>query len=651
MVLGDTPAFQNHWPQVVVLGVCTVFGELKPVQVLPRRFSIHGAGSVTTSTAFAFALLLLAGPAPAAASLAVGTIIADLSNHKAWYKALYNLGQYTLSLAAAATVISGLSGSWLLLEGGRVTADDVVPIIGASVVFFVVNSTLVGLVVSLAQRLPVVRGIYEELTAQAPVDGLLLGIAPVVAVVATFNLGLIPFLLLPVAAVYMSARASLEKEHQALHDALTELPNRTLFREVVADAIRHPLGMSAVLLIDLDRFKEINDTLGHHIGDLLLREVGPRLRGVVREDDLVARFGGDEFGIFVRNVESTEQALEIAGRARAALNDPFVVEDLLLHVEGSIGIALVPEHGTDVDTLLQRADVAMYMAKETHSGSRLYTPDRDPNSRRRLTLLSDLRSAIDNGDLLLHYQPKADLHTGRVTDVEALVRWLHTDLGLVPPNDFIPLAERSGLIAPLTEYVLREAIEHTARWQRQGIDLRVSVNLSVRSLMDLELPSRVEALLVEAGLPASKLVLEITESTIMADPVRAMRVLQPLADMGVGLSIDDFGTGYSSLAYLRQLPISEIKIDRSFVTHMTTDDNDAVIVRSTIELARNLGLEVVAEGVETAEAWDALASLGCDYVQGYFLSKPLPADELVLRLAELARSWPVPVRSVGAERH
>jgi EAL domain-containing protein (putative c-di-GMP-specific phosphodiesterase class I) len=293
----------------------------------------------------------------------------------------------------------------------------------------------------------------------------------------------------------------------------------------------------------------------------------------------------------------------------------------------------------------------MYMAKETHSGSRLYTPDRDPNSRRRLTLLSDLRSAIDNGDLLLHYQPKADLHTGRVTDVEALVRWLHTDLGLVPPNDFIPLAERSGLIAPLTEYVLREAIEHTARWQRQGIDLRVSVNLSVRSLMDLELPSRVEALLVEAGLPASKLVLEITESTIMADPVRAMRVLQPLADMGVGLSIDDFGTGYSSLAYLRQLPISEIKIDRSFVTHMTTDDNDAVIVRSTIELARNLGLEVVAEGVETAEAWDALASLGCDYVQGYFLSKPLPADELVLRLAELARSWPVPVRSVGAERH
>jgi EAL domain-containing protein (putative c-di-GMP-specific phosphodiesterase class I) len=328
-----------------------------------------------------------------------------------------------------------------------------------------------------------------------------------------------------------------------------------------------------------------------------------------------------------------------------------MVEDLLLHVEGSIGIALVPEHGTDVDTLLQRADVAMYMAKETHSGSRLYTPDRDPNSRRRLRLLSDLREAIDNEDLLLHFQPKADLRTGQVTDVEALVRWLHSDLGLVPPNDFIPLAERSGLIAPLTEYVLRQAVEHTADWRRRGIDLRVSVNLSVRSLMDLDLPSRVEALLAEVALPADRLVLEITESTIMADPVRAMRVLQPLADMGVGLSIDDFGTGYSSLAYLRQLPISEIKIDRSFVTHMTTDDNDAVIVRSTIELARNLGLEVVAEGVETADAWEALAALGCDYVQGYFLSKPLPAAELEVRLAQLDRSWPVSRGPVGAKRH
>ncbi|MDQ1373567.1 MAG: hypothetical protein QOJ09_905, partial [Actinomycetota bacterium] len=314
-------------------------------------------------------------------------------------------------------------------------------------------------------------------------------------------------------------------------------------------------------------------------------------------------------------------------------------------VEGSIGVALAPEHGTDIDILLQRADVAMYMAKETHTGTRLYTPDKDPNSRRRLTLLSDLRAAIENRELVLHYQPKADLRSREIHDVEALVRWIHPDLGLIPPNDFIPLAERSGLIAPLTEYVLTEAIDRAADWRLRGIDLRVAVNLSVRSLMDLELPNRVAAMLAVAGLPAAYLELEITESTIMADPVRAMRVLQPLADMGVRLSIDDFGTGYSSLAYLRQLPIAEIKIDRSFVAAMTTSENDAVIVRSTVEMAKNLGLEVVAEGVETPDVELALDRLGCDYMQGYLLSRPLPADELEACIADLRQQWaprPVP---------
>jgi EAL domain-containing protein (putative c-di-GMP-specific phosphodiesterase class I) len=281
----------------------------------------------------------------------------------------------------------------------------------------------------------------------------------------------------------------------------------------------------------------------------------------------------------------------------------------------------------------------MYVAKDTHSGSRLYTPDDDPHSRRRLKLLSDLRTALEHRDLVLHYQPKADFRTGRISDVEALVRWIHPDLGLVPPNDFIPLAERSGLIGPLTEYVLLEAIERAADWRGRGLDIRVSVNLSVRSLMDLELPNRVGVMLAEANLPASFLELEITESTVMADPVRAKRVLQPLADMGVRLSIDDFGTGYSSLAYLRQLPISELKIDRSFVSAMTTSENDAVIVRSTVEMAKNLGLETVAEGVETPEEEAALQRLGCDFLQGYLLSRPLPADELEAAFPELATRW------------
>ena len=631
----EAPA-KLHWGHVLVLAACTIVGELKPVPLTWRQ-SRGSGGAITISTAFAFALLLLSGGAAAAVSLALASVISDVYMRRSWYKALYNVGQYILSLSAAALTVLALTGEPALLADGLVHGDDVVPLVAASLAFFLVNNSLVGTVIALAQHRAVPTMLVREFAEQGPTDALLFAMAPVVVVVAASTLGLMPLLLLPVAAIYMGANASKEKEHQALHDSLTGLPNRTGFRDAVADDLREAgRTISAVMIIDLDRFKEINDTLGHHLGDLLLKEVGPRLAEAVRGADFVARFGGDEFGIFLPDIGSEEKAVEVAGRVRAAIAHPFIVEDLLLHIEGSIGIALTPDHGEDVDTLLQRADVAMYTAKETHSGYRLYTPDRDPHSRRRLTLLSDQRSAIDRHELVLHFQPKADAVTGRVTDVEALVRWMHPEMGLVPPNDFIPLAERSGLIGPLTDYVLDHAVSTIAAWRAEGIDLRVAVNLSVRSLMDLELPERIAALLARADVPATALALEITESTIMGDPVRALRVLQPLADMGIRLSIDDFGTGYSSLAYLRQLPISEIKIDRSFVTNMITDENDAVIVRSTIEMAKNLGLEIVAEGVETAEVASALAALGCDYIQGYLLSKPLPAEELLPRLGEIA---------------
>ena len=460
-----------HWPQVAVLGLCAVVGELRPVTIV-TRYSANGSGSFTTSSAFAFALLLMAGPAAAATSLAIGTLLADIG--RGWQKAAYNLGQYCLSVLAAGFVMERLSGDVVLMQRGSVEPSDVVPLIAGALAFYVVNGGLIGAVLAIAQRSSIIRSIVSELLSEAPVDCLLLGMSPVVVVVSTQTLGLIPLLLAPVLALYRSAKASLDKEHQALHDALTGLPNRVFFHHAVGAGIEaRPEGTFAVMLIDLDRFKEINDTLGHHIGDLLLREVGPRLREAVREEDLVARFGGDEFAIYVPDVGNVEQALEIAGRARAALADPFTVEDLQLHVEGSVGIALAPEHGTDVDTLLQRADVAMYIAKESHGGSRLYTPDEDPNSRRRLRLLSDLRAAIENRELVLHYQPKADLRTRHIGDVEALVRWMHPELGLVPPNDFIPLAERSGLIAPLTEFVLSEAIERAADWRRRNVPLRV----------------------------------------------------------------------------------------------------------------------------------------------------------------------------------
>ena len=644
-------ATRANWPQALVLAGCAVIGELRPVR-LPALRASRDPGMITTTTAFGMALLLVSGPLAAAAALSLATVMADTLMRRGWQKTLYNAGQYILSVGAAALVLTRLAGTPLLLVDGRVDAYDAVPLIAGSVVFSLVNNGLVGAVVSLSQHRPVLVGIWREVIDQAVIDALLLSMAPIIGVVAASTLGLIPMLLLPVAAIYMSAHASTEKERQALHDALTGLPNRTRFWGAVAEDLENAGDtLSAVMIIDLDRFKDINDTLGHHIGDLLLKEVGPRLRAAVRESDVVARVGGDEFAIFLPDVGSEDAVTEITDRVRAAIADPFVIGDLLLHVEGSIGITLAPVHGTDVDTLLQRADVAMYMAKETHSGSRLYTPDRDPHSRRRLTLLSDLRVAIDEGELVLHYQPKADVRTGRVTDVEALVRWHHKDLGMVPPNDFIPLAERSGLIGPLTDYVLDHAVRAAAAWHREDIGVRVAVNLSVRSLMDLDLPGRIAGLLSWHGVPATALELEITESTIMSDPVRALRVLQPLADMGIRLSIDDFGTGYSSLAYLRQLPITEIKIDRSFVANITTDDNDAVIVRSTIEMAKNLGLEVVAEGVETQEVCAALASLGCDYVQGYLLSKPLPAEELPARLAELAHEWPGRLARAAVPHH
>jgi diguanylate cyclase (GGDEF)-like protein len=642
LVARDVGALVGRPAVLAVLAFCTVLGEIRPVQILPRRQTAGGGGgTVTTSTTFAFAILLMAGPAVAAVTLAAASLMADAIHRKAVHKALFNLAQYTLSVAGAGLVLRLLASSTPLVGSGRVEGDDLLPLAAAIVTFFVVNNMMISAVVALFLRAPLLSHVAQVLRYQAPIDGLLLGMAPVVVVVADQNLGLIPFLLLPVTAVYMSTQASLEKEHQALHDALTGLPNRALFHDVVDEALgRAGDGVTAaVMLIDLDRFKEINDTLGHHIGDRVLREVGPRLQESLRTQDVVARLGGDEFAIFVEDADPTV-ARDIVERVLTGLSVALTVEELSLHVDGSIGIALYPDHGQDVDTLLQRADVAMYAAKEEHSGYQVYSPDRDPYSLRRLTLLSELRGAVERGELVLHFQPKADLRTGRVTDAEALVRWNHPTLGMVPPNDFVPLAERSGLIGPLTEHVLRQAVGRAAEWRRRGIDLRVSVNLSVHNLMDAGLPQLVEQVLAAHAVDASVLELEITETTIMTDPMRALRVLQPLSDMGVRLSIDDFGTGYSSLAYLRQLPISEIKIDRSFIAGMESSENDAIIVRSTIDLARNLGLEVVAEGVETAEGLATLEAMHCDYIQGYYLSRPVPAEELPSRLGQLAAFWP-----------
>jgi diguanylate cyclase (GGDEF)-like protein len=428
-------------------------------------------------------------------------------------------------------------------------------------------------------------------------------------------------------------------EHQALHDALTDLPNRTLFHDRVHQALasaRREHLAAAVMIMDLDRFKEVNDTLGHASGDELLKQVGLRLRDSLRESDTVARLGGDEFGVLLPKVVDAEAAVAVARKLRTTLEEPFTLHGLALRMEASIGIALFPDHGSDVQSLLQRADVAMYVAKEHPSGCEVYARERDEYSPDRLTLLTELRRAIDRGQLFLHYQPKADLRTGDIQGVEALVRWQHPERGMVPPDEFIPPAQKTGVITPLTMFVLDEALRQCRTWALQGMELCVAVNLSTRNLLDVHLPDTVGELLARREVPARLLELEITESTILADPVRAMQILSRLDKMGIRLAIDDFGTGYSSLAYLKRLPVDELKIDKSFILGMEESENDAVIVRSTIDLGRNLGLRVVAEGVETAKAWNRLVSLGCDIAQGYYLSRPVPADQLTEWLRERA---------------
>jgi diguanylate cyclase (GGDEF)-like protein/PAS domain S-box-containing protein len=432
-------------------------------------------------------------------------------------------------------------------------------------------------------------------------------------------------------------RQSELNEHQARHDGLTGLPNRVLFEDRIQQAVAgagRDGGRAAVLMMDLDRFKEVNDALGHHAGDALLREVGIRLQSVLRSTDTVARLGGDEFGLLLPRQEAADDVVGALEKIRSALERPVLVQDLLLSIEGSIGVALAPDHGGDVETLLRRADIAMYAAKRQNLPYAFYDEASDTRDPSRLTLVGELRRALDERELVLYYQPKARLESGRVSSVEALIRWNHPTRGLVLPDEFIPFARHTGLIKPLTLYVIEESLRQCAAWRRDGLTLAVAVNLAMQSLLDVQFPTHVEALLRRFDVDPSLLELEITESTMLVDPSRTGCILERLSAMGIRLSIDDFGTGYSSLAYLKRLPIDEIKIDRSFVMQMASDDDNAAIVRSTIDLGRNLGLDVVAEGVETQEAWEMVVSLGCTSAQGYYLSRPVPPAELFAWLRE-----------------
>ncbi len=422
----------------------------------------------------------------------------------------------------------------------------------------------------------------------------------------------------------------------AYWDSLTGLPNRARFREEVGAAIRAAADARpadggpasvAVLMLDLNRFKHVNDVLGYSVGDQVLVGLAERLvRVIARDGDLVARLSGDEFAVLLRNVD-VAQAQSVARRIEQSLDQPLVLADHRVDMGAGIGIACWPQHAEDGDALLVRAEMAMYAAKRRGDGPALYDPAIDATSAQTLTLISELRQAVDRGELRLYLQPKLALDNGSVVGAEALVRWQHPQRGLVPPVQFIPFAEQTGFIRHLTMWVFEEAARHWQVLADEGLQLRLSVNLSTRDLLDIDLPQKFGALLVKHLVPAAAFCLEITESAIMDDPQRALATLDALSAMGFKLSIDDFGTGYSSLAYLKRLPVDELKIDQSFVRNMQSDRDDAMIVRSTIDLAHNLGIMVVAEGVETAEAWNLLRELKCDHAQGYHMGRPMPVSE------------------------
>jgi len=491
--------------------------------------------------------------------------------------------------------------------------------------FFVVNTGVVGVAVALYQEAPIVRYFRHDAGFVAITSAAMLLLAPIVIAATAYSVVLIPLCLAPVVAIYHATCKSARSAYEARHDSLTGLPNRAVFRDAVVQAIENERQESCVMLIDLDRFKDVNDTLGHRYGDLLLQQVVERFRGELDDDDVVARLGGDEFGVLCTGT-SRAQSLLAAQRLAHSLREPFELEQMVVDTQASIGVALFPGDGDGIETLLQKADVAMYQAKEKRTEVALYDERHDHHSPAKLALTVELRAALDREEIVVWYQPVLDLRTEKILAVEALVRWEHPQLGLLLPTSFVNMAEHTNIIKPLTHKVIELSLAQVTEWRKLGFDIAVAVNISAQVLVEDDFTERVLLALEEADIPPSRLKLEVTESTLMADPVVARSVLQRLDQSGVEISIDDFGTGYSSLAYLADLPVSEVKIDQSFVGRMAEGSSETVIVSSTIDLAHHLRLRATAEGVEDAALLPDLEQLGCDAVQGYAICRPLDGE-------------------------
>ena len=614
----ETSSTLDGW-WIPAFAVAIILGECFPVRLWGTD------GEATVSQGFSLALLWLAGPVPVLLIQAAAVGAAELaSRRRKPRRMMFNIAQLSLAWMAAAFAMDlvGGQGSPLVQDSGTVVLAIVAMTAGGAA-YSVVNMLLTGAAAALATG----KRLIEVLSAYARVElitgSLLTGFAPVIAAIVQEAPLLLPLLGFPLAAVRFGGNALARSERDAMHDALTGLPNRAHVRLKLGELLR--TGPVAVLFADLDRFKDVNDSLGHDVGDLLLRRIGEQLTAELPSGTHVARLAGDEFAVLAPGAGELE-ANELALKFHALLRDVPDVDGMRLDMGVSIGIALAPDHGDDPHVLFKRAEIAMYEAKQRRNATAVYRPGTDEAAAERLHLARDLRDAIAARTLDVHYQPKLDLRTGEVTGVEALARWTHPTRGPIPPGVFVPLAEAGGLIGELGSAVLEMAVAQVARWRTDGLDIKVAVNLSVRRLLDEGVVEEVAAVLARHDVPGSGLELEITESVFLDDPERAQVVLRELADLGVSLAVDDYGTGYSSLAYLRDLPVSTLKLDRAFVKGLPGSAADEAIVESTLVLARSLGLEVVAEGVEDDIMLRAVTRLGCQQAQGYHIGRPARAD-------------------------
>ena len=622
----SAPQVSDGWG-VLVLGVAMMIAERLAVP-LPR------SGAVSVATIPHIVAVLLLPPSLSITAAGAAMLVDQLVGRAGLRKTVFNVSSVMLTVGVSAMVAdwAGLQPDTL----GRPDQWQQVPaFLLVAAVYYAATNLLVSTIVSISSGTPIRRSLFDNATFAVPAELGVCGIGALVALLWVLSppwilLILFPAVISQVTLMYISSskRKSEQLHHQAHHDLLTGLPNRSSLmlrlEEMLARTSANPF---ALLLLDLDRFKEVNDTFGHQAGDVLLREIGPRLRGVLRASDVLARLGGDEFALLLPETGAAA-AVGVAEKLLHALDEPFGVDGYEFQIGGSIGIASFPVDGLSPTDLMRRADVAMYAAKRANLGTAVYATELDVNTPAQITLYGELRRAIEQDELRLHFQPKVDVRTGALSGVEALVRWQHPDRGLILPDQFIPMAERTGLIRPLGNWVLEAAVRQSRAWERDGLAIQIAVNLGAYNLDDSNLARAISGLLERYTVTADRLRVEITETMLMRDPDNARRVLEELRAAGVRVSIDDFGTGYSSLAYLKRLPADELKIDRSFIQHMAEDAGDTAIVRSVIALGHELGLVVTAEGVEDAVSLERLRAFGCDRAQGYYFARPMDADSL-----------------------